>query len=268
MKRMEARRYLRIYRHWIKVSLMLFMSHRFNFVMGAVANIIWTVCQLISVKYLYIKIDSWPGWSFQDLVLLLALGQIYVYLSFVIFDINLDKLPEKIVRGELDRVLTKPINAKFAISFERISVAQVVPMLTTVIPLMIYGLYQRQGLSVGNFSLAVVVIILAGCLFYFLSLIVGSINFFVENAASLKEFALRSSLNLARVPLSVFPKGISMFLTFVIPVGFTAYYPLLIIKGEMGALMVIIGELIMLVLLAFVADVIWKMGLKRYSGAS
>ena len=259
-------RYLKIYYLFLRNSVKLFVSHRFNFLMGILANTIWTASQLFSLRFLFAKISTFQGWGYPDLVLLLGFGQIYVYTSFMIYDINLSNLPKKIISGDFDRMLTKPINIKFLSSFETIAVAQFIPMIVTVTPLFIYGLIGRQNLSVFHILAALLLCVFGIIAFFFLSLALIGLTFFVENAQSIKDFLAQRSTDLSRIPVTFFPKAVQYTLTFVIPLAFVTYYPVLIIQSKTNPLMPIITVSVVSAVFYFLQKWIWKRGLINYSG--
>ncbi len=242
------------------------MSHRFNFLMGILANTVWTVSQLVSLRFLFDKVSSFQGWSYPDLILLLAFGQIYVYGSYMIYDMNLSNLPKKIISGEFDRMLTKPINIKFLSSFETVAVAQILPMVVTVTPLLVYGLIGRSTLTVPLLLSALGICLLGMIAFFFLSLALIGLTFFVENAQALKEFLTQRSTDLSRIPVSFFPKSVQYTLTFVIPLAFVTYYPVLIIQAKTSPWTSLVVVTAISLVFYLLQKWIWKRGLINYSG--
>lgn len=234
--------------------------------MGILANTVWTISQLISLSFLFDKINSFQGWSFPDLILLLAFGQIYVYGSYMIYDINLSNLPKKIISGDFDRMLTKPINIKFLSSFETIAVAQAIPMIVTVAPLLVYGLIGRETLTIPLLLSAFGLCFLGIIAFYFLSLALIGLTFFVENAQSLKEFLTQRSTDLSRIPVSFFSKGVQYTLTFIIPLAFVTYYPVLVVQGKSNPLFPAALAVLLTLIFYLLQKWIWKKGLINYSG--
>lgn len=261
-------RYIKIYIVNVKNSFMLFLSHRFEFVMGGVANITWTIGQVITIRYMFTKIDSFDGWSFGDLILLLGFGQILVYVSFIFFEVNFRYMSDKIISGEFDRYLLKPLNIKFQVSLERISISEIIPSITAVIPLIVYSFYINDNFDTVKVLLALVIIFTSLTLFYFLFLILGALNFFFDNAQQFKTIFFFGAMDLNRVPISVLPKFIQAYLTFIAPVAFTTFYPVLLIKDEISFMRVFIPEVILLVVLIILSNYAWKLGLKKYSGAA
>ena len=262
----DMKRYLKIYFIFVKNSFQLFLSHRFNFLMGITANIIWTISQLISLRFLFDKISTFQGWSFQDLILLLAFGQIYVYTSVLIYDSNISDLPKKIISGAFDRMLTKPININFLSSFETVAIAQFIPMITTVTPLLLYGLAGRHSLTLASLLFAFLFIILGNIAFYLLTLALIGLTFFVENALSIKDFITQRTSDLSRIPTDYFPKAIRYIITYAIPLAFVTYYPALVIRGRVDPILPLTSLLLLTILFYYLGHVIWQKGLKNYSG--
>jgi len=260
------KRYIKIYWLFFKTSWQIFMSHRFNFLMGIVANILWTLSQLITLRFLFFKVNSFIDWSMGDLVLLLGLGQIYVYFSWMVFEPNFSDLFRKINTGAFDRMLTKPVNIKFLASFEKVMVSQLLPTITTVIPLIIYGLKTRQVFNLMDFGLALIVCFLGIVAMYLLGLAMSGLIFLFEDIQSVRDLLTMQITELSRVPLSVFPKLIQQSLTFVIPLAFIAYFPVQIIRNQMDFLPVVFVEMLMIAVFYSLSRFTWKIGLKHYSG--
>ena len=234
--------------------------------MGIVANILWTVSQLITLKFLFTKVGTFTDWSFGDMVLLLGLGQIYIYVAWLLFEPNLTDLFKKINTGSFDRMLTKPVNIKFLASFERVMVSQLLPTLTTVIPLIIYGLSTRQAFRLSDVGLSLVVASLGTIILYLLGLTISGLIFFFEDIQSVRELLTMHVTELSRVPLSIFPKLIQQALTFVVPLAFIAYYPVQIIRNQASFLTVFLTEATLIIIFYYLQKITWKAGLKRYSG--
>lgn len=247
---------------------MILLAHRFNLVMSGIANIIWTIAQLISIRYLFLKIPSIKGWEFGDLILLLAFGQAYFYISWIIYDNNLQELPLKVIKGELDKMLLKPANIKFLASFQKTSIPQILVMLTTVTPLTIYGLSFQKNLNLINCLSALLILSLGIIIFYFISLGISALSFFIGSVDTVRFFVLHAPTNLNRVPLSIFPKFVQYGLTFIIPLAFLAFYPTLIIKGKVSPFLIISTELGLVYLSYCFSNWMWNIGLKNYTSAS
>jgi ABC-2 type transport system permease protein len=70
-----------------------------------------------------------------------------------------------------------------------------------------------------------------------------------------------------RWPVSLYPGWLRFALTFVIPVAFATTVPAEALTGRLDA-STLLWALGLAILLAALARLIWKLGLRRYSGAS
>ena len=76
--------------------------------------------------------------------------------------------------------------------------------------------------------------------------------------------------NMTNYPLALYPKVLRIFLTFVLPWAFINYYPTLFITGKNGTVYeTVLGMIAPLVgvLWFLLAMVVFRLGLKRYTGA-
>lgn len=242
------------------------MSHRFNLFMSAVANIIWTLGQVFVLSFLFEKIDTFDGWVFGELVLLLAFMQVFFYSYAIIYSSNLERISRNIIRGDFDRTLTKPINLIFQVSFEEVSIPQIIPMFVTVFPLIIYGFSNLSGLNNLYILQAFIVLFFSLILIYFFCVAVSGLAFFVEKGSQIKDILINGVANFNQVPLTIFPNFVKYLTTIFIPVGFISFYPVAIIKGLYNFEIILFFEIILILFWILIMKIIWKAGLRRYSG--
>jgi ABC-2 type transport system permease protein len=261
------KKYIRIYTLFFKQSISLIASHRFNLIMSAVSNILWTAGQVISLQYLFEKVSTFDGWSFSDMLFLLGFGQLYVYTMFITYQSNHDHVEKKIIRGELDRILTRPINLKFFLSFESVSILQIIPCFVTVLPLLTLGFLGLKEVGVTDIIFATITFIVGAIIMFFFSLILAGINFYTDSAQSLRDM-FASSTDMSRVPITFYPTGLQLIFIFVMPFAFVTFYPAAILKNIQGVGFVISIEILVLIAMILISKIVWAKGLKRYTGAA
>jgi len=263
----KIKKYLRIYIIFIKNSFMILFAHRFNLFMSMIANLVWTVAQFLSLRFLFIEIPSFQGWGLSELILLLAFGQIYIYTFYIFIEVNLSKFPKKLKRGDFDLYLLKPINAIFHITFEQISVAQVFALLLTVTPMLLYSFFTSHIL-IFNYLFGILVIFIGILIMLFLRLIIAALNFFMEDTTSFKFVLFEGTQDIARIPMNFLPRLVQMLFIFFIPLSFIAYYPVLIVKGDLNITKILPIELLILLVFFILQKYFWRKGLRHYSSAS
>ena len=70
-----------------------------------------------------------------------------------------------------------------------------------------------------------------------------------------------------RFPATVYPAWLRLIVTFVIPIAIATTVPLQALRGELEVWQ-ILGFVLIGVLAVFVSSRIWKVGSRKYSGAS
>jgi ABC-2 type transport system permease protein len=77
----------------------------------------------------------------------------------------------------------------------------------------------------------------------------------------------RSMYEAGRWPISLYPGWLRFGLTFIVPVAFATTIPAQALTGRLNGLTAL-GAAGLALLLFFLARLIWRLGLRRYSGAS
>lgn len=234
--------------------------------MSAVANILWTLSQVFVLNFLFTRINTFDGWVFGELVLLLAFMQVFFYSYSIVYDANLSRLSKKIIRGEFDRMLTKPLNIIFQASFEQVSLPQIIPMFLTVFPLIIFGFSNLSGLNNLYILQAFIILTISLILVYFFCVAISGLAFFVDEGSQVKEILINSVTSFNQIPLTVFPDFVKYLSTVIVPVGFVSFYPVAIIKGLYNFEIILLFEIILIIFWIGCAKIIWRAGMKLYAG--
>ena len=96
-------------------------------------------------------------------------------------------------------------------------------------------------------------------------IIAASSGFWILNSYSIIEFFFKLR-DFARYPISIFNSVFKFIFTFILPIGFIAYYPIqMFLKPEKTNFLVFFSPLIG-IFLFIIANLIWKKGVNRYSG--
>lgn len=117
------KRYLRIFRGFFKASFIADIEYRANFLTRITTDIFWYLAQIIVFEALYQHTDKIGSWNVHQTRVFLGVLFIVDAFYMILFSENLDRLSEKVRRGDLDMLLTKPVNSQFVISCQRISTA-------------------------------------------------------------------------------------------------------------------------------------------------
>jgi ABC-2 type transport system permease protein len=118
MTKQSMKKYFRIFWQFAKISLMNQMAYRPSFFLAVIGKTFRIAILLIFFKVIYLSIKNIAGWDFNEILALTATYLTVEFFAVITFHRNLFyQLPWLIRRGNLDFILTKPINPLFHTSF-------------------------------------------------------------------------------------------------------------------------------------------------------
>jgi len=164
------------------------------------------------------------GWSFGHIAFMYGLGVMSHGLAVVIFiqTWNIDWL---VIHGGFDRLLLRPLNMYFQFCFMYFNLIGLTDMIPGII------IFAFGAAAVGfQFSLANImglVLVIAGATMIRggIFTLTGSIGFWTKNTRGITEVVHNLITRTNMYPLSIFNRTTQALLTFVMPLGFIAFYP-------------------------------------------
>lgn len=247
------------------MSWMESMEYRLNFVLRIFVELLWYGSQLSVFEVLYVHTSSIGGWEIQDVRVFMGTLFLVDCVWMMFFNENFDKFSEMVKRGDLDLLLTKPIDAQFMISLRRAN-----PVYFFNFALVFgYLLWAIQGMHRPIDLVALLkYIILMVCgltVIYSLRIFFAVLVLIVHNAQNIT-YVWYQFYRLGTRPHSIYPSWLRLVVTFIIPVGLIASVPsyhLLFPSDET----LWTSPFIAIALMAL-GRLAWLGGLKKYASAS
>jgi ABC-2 type transport system permease protein len=258
-------RYLRLLAVQLRLSLVLGLQYRWNFVVDGLVSLLWTV---LGVVPLYIALHDRvvEGWSFRDALVVVGFFTMLRGILDGAVNPSLYAVVEQIRQGTLDFVLLKPADAQFLVSTTRFEPWKA---FDAVMALGIMGwAFHLPGKTptVGGAALALGLLVAALMVLYSLWILVIAAAFWVVRLDNLA-FFFSSVFDFARWPVTLFKGAWHVLFTFVIPLGLMTTYPAEALLGRLDAptaLLAWLGS----VAFATVARRVWTRAIGRYTSAS
>jgi len=114
---------------------------------------------------------------------------------------------------------------------------------------------------------AFIVMLLAGAaIIYSFWLILATLSFWFVRVENILEI-FQSMYEAGRWPVSLYPGWLRFALTFIVPVAFATTVPAEALTGRLSG-ETLLGAVLLAIVLLMVSRVIWRIGLRQYSGAS
>lgn len=223
MPKKGLRFYLRIYRKILVQDIKTKMSYRSDFIISMIGIIATNIAGAASFWLIFQKFPSINGWSFYEMVFLYGFSLISATPAQCMFDNNW-MLRIHVYNGDFIKYCFRPINLFFYYMSEVFDVKGL-GQFAFGIAAVVYA-WNKLGLPFHWWSLALfVVMALAASLFVIAILnIAAATCFWVVH--SFFALALSNTLrDYAKYPVTIFNKVLRGVFTFIIPIGFMAFYP-------------------------------------------
>ena len=251
--------YLGIWTLLVKMSLKRSRLYKTEIYSRVFRALMLVAIQALVVESLFVHTDAVVGWSRPEYYLLVGSYNLVNYMGWAIFNVNLRRLQEKIIKGELDYPLLKPSGALFELAFGEFFIDDLVPIISGVILVLIYLLTQPiSGI--------------AAIILYFLALLFGLLIWFAIYLlfASLGLLFLggnfsdiiKSFGSSASAPAKIWGRYEMIFYT-LLPVGLVASVPAELLRGSLGGGFLLINAVVAITF-TFLVLRFWNFALRKY----
>ncbi len=248
-----------------RVSLMSELEYRFNFAVRIFTDVIWYIAQLSVFEVLFQHTDSLSGWTLASMRVFMGVLFLTDSIYMMLFSENLDRLSDRIRRGDLDLLLVKPVSSQWMLSFQKISVAYFGNFIISALWLG-WSLTQVPDFQWWRLLWLLVCVPCGVIVVYAIRFSTASTALYFTKADAIN-YIWYQLYRLGTRPDTVYPKVLRYAVLSVLPIAFLASVPAQVILNRTGPEMVLWGIALASLMLA-VSSWIWKTGLKRYASAS
>jgi ABC-2 type transport system permease protein len=257
---------LRLLFIYFKVSVLSETAYRVNFIVQLFQSLLELGTALAGLAVIFSFTDSLSGWGVDEMLALVGVYFLVGGVISLVIQPGMSALIDSVRDGTLDFMLTKPEDSQLLVSVQRVAIFSLVDLLLGL-GVLITALV-RLGEKIGGWQAIVFIGTLAagGVIVYSFWLILASLSFWFVRVENLLEI-FRSMYEAGRWPISLYPGWLRFGLTFIVPVAFATTIPAEALTGRLNG-WTVAGAVGLAALLFILARVIWKQGLKRYSGAS
>lgn len=259
-----------VYKHFkmiwsfIKINWRNSIEYMGDFTVIILNFIVVTALTVIFWKSILGDVAEVSNWSMNELIILGIFGSVSWALSE--FFAGSWQLPEKILQGELDKYLSKPINPLYALVMESMQLDEVlkgVILFIVLIPLYFWK-YDYSG-TIFNVIMSIFCLIIGVLIISFIRIFFSLLSFWIGDSNILNRIVHLEDFNLERYPINIYQRNIQSILTWFIPVGFMATYPAMIfLNKQINIPKIFIIEFFVLFIWFVIILIEWKLGVKKY----
>jgi ABC-2 type transport system permease protein len=252
--------------NYLRIGILNELQYRVNFFVQMGQSLVSLATGLTGLWLVFSHTSELNGWTRPEL---LAVMGIHILMGGVIqaaIQPNMGRLMEEIQMGTLDYALTKPGDAQMLVSIREFRLWQLSDVLVGFIVLFV-AVYQYQG-AVGVWqSLAfVAALAMGGVLVYCFWLMLTTTAFWIVRVDEMVNL-FQGIYAAGRYPVGIYPRWLQTVLTFLVPVAFAVTVPASALTSRLTPL-TLLGTLGLTLLFVVLARVVWRLGLRNYSGAS
>ncbi|MDX9730754.1 MAG: ABC-2 family transporter protein [Bdellovibrionales bacterium] len=259
------KKYTYLFVSFFKASLMAELEFRFNIAARIVTDIVWYIAQLSVFEVLFRHTENLSGWTLPETRVFMGLLFVTDSIFMMLFSENLDRMGEKVRRGELDLLLVKPVNSQWMMSFQKVSVAYIGNFLISSAWLA-WSLSQIESFKPINTLWLLLTVPIGLSIVYAIRFLTSATALFFTRADAIN-YIWYQVYRLGTRPDTIFPQILRYMILTVMPIAFLASVPAQIILGKSGPQLLVLGGTLS-ILLVYASSRFWKYGLKSYSSAS
>jgi len=261
---MNALRLLYIY---FRVNVLNETAYRVNFFVQLFQSLLELGTALAGLAVIYSYTNALGGWHPDEMLALVGVYFMVGGLISLVIQPSMSALIDSVRDGTLDFILTKPEDAQLLVSIQRMAIIwSLLDMLMGTGVLVTALVRLGKTIGVGQAAAFISMLLAGGVIVYSFWLILVSLSFWLVRVENLLEI-FQSMYQAGRWPVSLYPGWLRFGLTFIVPVAFAVSVPAEALTGRLGGT-TLLGAVGLAILLSTVARLIWRLGLRHYSGAS
>lgn len=260
--------YMRLIRLFITSSAQGEMAYSANFIISVLNSLLNLAIGVASVMVLFGQVQTIAGWDFRSVLVLMGVYIIVGALRGLFLDPSMESLAGMegdIWSGRFDFTLLRPVNTLFYVSFRVWHILALLDLLlgtaVVVIAAMLPGAPVTPAQLLAFFlAMAAGVTALYAVMLAFTALVFWSPGIIFT-------WVLDGILQMARVPVDLYPAWMRWILLWIVPVGVITTIPARALTGDISW-MTLLGGWALAGALLVIATFLFRLGLRHYKSAS
>lgn len=250
----------------LRIGVMNELQYRANFAIQLVQSLVAIGTGLVVLALIFDQTDQLAGWTRPQLLVVMGVFTLVGGVIGFAIEPNMGRVMGEVEQGTFDYVLTKPVDSQLLASVREFRLWRLTDAVVGIV-VIVWGLVQLdERVGVAEVASFVVTLVAGSALIYCLWLVLTTGAFWFTRVDMVQE--LFSGLYRAgQYPVTIYPQWLRLSLTFLVPLGFAITVPSESLTGRLTIERFVVT--VCFVVVAFtITRVIWRIGTRRYSGAS
>ncbi len=264
MKKKSLGYYLRIYFKVIAQDIKSKMSYRADFFISTIGMIATNIAGLFGFWLVFQRFPNINGWTYYEMMFLYGFALLSATPAQCLFDNNWN-LRFQVYSGDFIKYCFRPINIFFYFISEVFDVKGLGQFVFGVVAVSYAWIKLSLPVHLYSILLFLVAVLSASLIVVAILNLAASACFWLVN--SFFVLSLSNQIrDFAKYPMSIFGPALRIMFTFIIPIGYMAYYPsLLFLRPEEVSWIVWMAP-VFGCLFFYLSYKVWMKGAMSYSG--
>jgi ABC-2 type transport system permease protein len=241
------------------------LTYRTDTVIEILSDLLSQAVNLIFILVVFGHTSYLSGWNREEIIFIYGFFLVPYGLFSAFFNIW-DFNERYIVKGEMDRVLTRPVHSLFQIIMERMELESLFGLITGLVVMGYAGM--NLGLTLAWYDVLIFIAMVLGGAFIYAGLFISiaTIGFWSDSRTDIMPMMYNIS-NYGRYPVNIYHKVSRFVLTWILPFAFVGVYPAsyFLKKDEWFGYAFLTP--VMGILFFGISILLWNAGVKKYRGA-
>lgn len=253
---------MKLYLKYFSMQLKSILEYRKAFLISAIAQILTSVTAFISIFFLFDKFGSIEGYTFDNVLICFSISFVGYSIAECFFR-AFDHFDRMISNGKFDRILIRPRNLILQILGEEIEFIKFGRAITALVIFIIVLSKHSELLRADKFITLLLMIIGTTIIYASLFVLKAGISFFTTQSLEIMNIFTDGARDLAQYPLNIYQKWVKTFFTYILPLAWVNYYPLLYVIEKTDNKINIILPVVS-ILFIIPCYIVWQIGLRKY----
>lgn len=253
---------MRLYWKYLSMQLKSELEYRKAFIVSVFSKTASSIFSFISIWFLFEKFEKVDGYSFQEVLICFVMA----FLGFSIaecFFRSFDHFDRLISDGEFDRILVRPRNIILQVLGSEIEFNRIGRSMVAIVIFIVLLVKSPELLQIDKFITLFFMIICTIIVYSALFILKAGITFFTIQGLEIMNIFTDGARDLTQYPLNIYHEWVRKFFTYILPLAFVNYYPLLYVIGRTTNKLYMITPFVSL-LFVIPCCLVWRVGLKKY----
>lgn len=250
----------------LRVVLLNELQYRANFFVQLLESAVLAVTGLIALSVIFDHTTTLNGWTRPQLLVVMGIYTAVGGLIGFAIEPNMQRLLADVHVGTFDHVLTKPVDSQLLASLRQFNLWRLIDVVIGG-GLVIWGVAQLGDRPAPGEIAGLGLTLVAGMvLVYCLWLIVTAGSFWFVRMNEVQDL-FTGMYRAGQYPVTVYPTWLKLIMLYLVPIGFAVTVPAESVTGRL-TLTRVVAMVIFLCVVAAVTRTVWRLGTRRYAGAS